>query len=613
MNRPKWFFGGELYYAAGLDERNPEHLTRDRLEVVLDYGRVRGLHKDVLEGDMEDLKRKYGTRGNVPLADVELEDRKILAAFVGNAPVMDIETLAQGLSEKLKQRPHDDMVEAIHIANYDTSHINGELLELLSPTLGREGMVERRNEQMTETAGETLAFAESLLPFVAGHVTMEEIAARDEIRPFYEAVREELEALESIEDEEERERLSRYVLLQKIAEHYNGYEDFWQGLAEDSLYFETDWWRNPNKLDDAMVMLAVEGYAGPYWASSDSGDAAGRKEWAASVLDGKYKFIASSLFDESEPLAFREEVFRILQENHGQLPEGEYLEALEDYTVDVPKHLGEAIDWYELQYNQAIVKGYSLEEQNLDYINNQATASLDLALDRLVTVWSNWCYSEKRALRKAIKQEEKAQKKLDEAELQQIKFNSNSHFDNLESTGVKFVTNHGSGQATIPQDGPQDTSKTQTKPSRPPNPNATPGGKPAKWSKNDLEEKITNIELQNKTAKILAQAGYEIEQLPESKEHGVKNPDYRIEGEIFDCYAPLPTTDAQGVWNGTKKKIGREQTKRVVINIENWGGSAEDIQKQFLTNRRINGLEEVIVVDGIGKITHLDLSKNGGF
>ncbi|MBV8572527.1 MAG: hypothetical protein JO319_18055, partial [Acidobacteriaceae bacterium] len=57
---------------------------------------------------------------------------------------------------------------------------------------------------------------------------------------------------------------------------------------------------------------------------------------------------------------------------------------------------------------------------------------------------------------------------------------------------------------------------------------------------------------ENQSADILADAGHKVEQNP--KLPGPKNPDYHIEGQMFNCYAPQPGTDAKGVVDGINRK-----------------------------------------------------------
>ncbi|HVH21674.1 MAG TPA: hypothetical protein VNA11_04380, partial [Pseudonocardia sp.] len=87
-------------------------------------------------------------------------------------------------------------------------------------------------------------------------------------------------------------------------------------------------------------------------------------------------------------------------------------------------------------------------------------------------------------------------------------------------------------------EGGSGTAPDRTLPSRRPDPAAEPSGRAASPNPKDNAEKVRGLQRQNESARILAKAGYAVEQLPESKVQGEKNPDFRIEGQIFDNYAP---------------------------------------------------------------------------
>lgn len=52
----------------------------------------------------------------------------------------------------------------------------------------------------------------------------------------------------------------------------------------------------------------------------------------------------------------------------------------------------------------------------------------------------------------------------------------------------------------------------------------------------------TSLEMENKAAETIAKNGYDIEQNP-IVNNSSRNPDYKIEGKIFDCYSPDTNTD----------------------------------------------------------------------
>jgi hypothetical protein len=95
----------------------------------------------------------------------------------------------------------------------------------------------------------------------------------------------------------------------------------------------------------------------------------------------------------------------------------------------------------------------------------------------------------------------------------------------------------------------------------------------------------------------LAKAGYKVEQLIEStsaKQAGKKNPDFRIEGQIFDNYAPT-TSNPRNIADTLKTKIQKGQADRFVLNLDDSSVSPEVMRVQ-LEQWPISGLQEIIIV-----------------
>jgi hypothetical protein len=108
---------------------------------------------------------------------------------------------------------------------------------------------------------------------------------------------------------------------------------------------------------------------------------------------------------------------------------------------------------------------------------------------------------------------------------------------------------------------------------------------------------------ENDSADILSQKGYNVEQNPNVP--GASNPDYNIEGKIFDCYAPSEKTPARNIWSYIKvEKLEKGQTTRVVLNLQDWGGDIAALKKQF-NDWPMAGLDEVIVIMKDKSIFHL--------
>ena len=105
---------------------------------------------------------------------------------------------------------------------------------------------------------------------------------------------------------------------------------------------------------------------------------------------------------------------------------------------------------------------------------------------------------------------------------------------------------------------------------------------------------------ENEAAETIARNGYNIEQNP-IVEGTTRNPDYRIEGKIFDCYSPAENTKIRNIASTIEEKvIEKGQTNCVVLNLEDWKGNINELVNQ-LNEYPIEGLEEVLVVQD-GKV-----------
>lgn len=92
-----------------------------------------------------------------------------------------------------------------------------------------------------------------------------------------------------------------------------------------------------------------------------------------------------------------------------------------------------------------------------------------------------------------------------------------------------------------------------------------PLGKPTQIPDNHDRDTKRSLERENESAIILAQAGYNVEQNPDVT--GYKQPDYKIEGRVFDCYAPK-TKKAYNIVNAIANKVNQGQTERIILNLE---------------------------------------------
>ena len=81
---------------------------------------------------------------------------------------------------------------------------------------------------------------------------------------------------------------------------------------------------------------------------------------------------------------------------------------------------------------------------------------------------------------------------------------------------------------------------------------------------------------ENEATETIARNGYSIEQNP-IVEGTTRNPDYSIEGEIFDCYSPAKNTKIRNIASTIEEKvIEKGQANRVVLNLDDWNGNIND-------------------------------------
>lgn len=139
------------------------------------------------------------------------------------------------------------------------------------------------------------------------------------------------------------------------------------------------------------------------------------------------------------------------------------------------------------------------------------------------------------------------------------------------------------------------TAPPLTAPSRKPDPDAMPGGKKTRASANDSPETIRSFMRENESAEVLAKHGYEVEQRP-AVPGTRKKPDFRIEGQVFDNYAP--TTDSpRSIWTTVKKKVIERQADRIILNLNDSKVDLAALTKQF-ADWPIADLEQVLVIHG---------------
>jgi len=121
---------------------------------------------------------------------------------------------------------------------------------------------------------------------------------------------------------------------------------------------------------------------------------------------------------------------------------------------------------------------------------------------------------------------------------------------------------------------------------------------------NDNAETRRGRMRENETADIVWLNGHNVERLHQrSNAEGVKQPDYRIDDEIFDAFAPK-TDRARNVWSYAQDKVARKQSENIVINLSDSQATLEEIIAQFRAFP-IPGLNRLWVIDQKGKLHYL--------
>lgn len=103
------------------------------------------------------------------------------------------------------------------------------------------------------------------------------------------------------------------------------------------------------------------------------------------------------------------------------------------------------------------------------------------------------------------------------------------------------------------------------------------------------------IARQNETASSLAKAGYDIEQLPNTRKN-VANPDLKINGVIADVYSPV-TSSTISVLKTIDGKV-KKQASTIVVNLDD----------SVIT---ISQLRDVLRLNPVQDLRKLYVVKNG--
>ncbi len=154
-------------------------------------------------------------------------------------------------------------------------------------------------------------------------------------------------------------------------------------------------------------------------------------------------------------------------------------------------------------------------------------------------------------------------------------------------------------------------------PSRKPNEASQPLGVADKVPAKADAELTRGITRQNEAANTLSKNGYQVEQKPQITEtdkmnnpwfNKDKKPDFKVEGEIFDAYAPSASKSGNNIRKEIELKVEEGQTRRIVLNMDDSKVSLDELRKA-IWNKPIIELEQILVIKD-GKVTKFFPFKN---
>ena len=123
-------------------------------------------------------------------------------------------------------------------------------------------------------------------------------------------------------------------------------------------------------------------------------------------------------------------------------------------------------------------------------------------------------------------------------------------------------------------------------------------GEPSQSRPNDDQATRRGIRRENDSAEVLKENGFNVLQNPVVA--GPKRPDYLINGQIYDHYAP-ETDNVRNIWKSVKGKVDDKQASNFVIGLQDSKVNEEALRKQF-ADWPIDGLEDVLIVRPDGTI-----------
>jgi hypothetical protein len=121
-------------------------------------------------------------------------------------------------------------------------------------------------------------------------------------------------------------------------------------------------------------------------------------------------------------------------------------------------------------------------------------------------------------------------------------------------------------------------------------------GQPKQPRPTDDKETTRGRVRENESARLLAENGYDVEQNPPPRSN-LKEPDYKLNGEYADCYAPS-TDNPRNILDAIAKKVNKGQADRIVLNLEDSQVTLKALQQELLENPITNLKEIILIRDG---------------
>ena len=144
-------------------------------------------------------------------------------------------------------------------------------------------------------------------------------------------------------------------------------------------------------------------------------------------------------------------------------------------------------------------------------------------------------------------------------------------------------------------------------PSGLPDANARPGGSATKVRPQDDEATRRSLTRENEAAVRLAQNGFKVEQNPPKLPNGAK-PDFKVEGEYFDCYSPSSSKESM-ITDTIDAKVPK-QADRLVFNLADSPMSTSEVRdvikrKQADEAVKNGSLKQVIAIKKDGTVENV--------